>query len=300
MNITYYIHFALITLALFITTSSFGDVILLKDGTIYLGNIKNISSSGIVIESFGTTRTLRQQDIRQTSKNTKELQGTLAEVELKNGSLMKGIIQNYDDEVGLLLKTDYGSLTMPAKGIASVHDSSLKKKYYGPRAVVGINIGCYFPVGPFKDRFGIQPHLSAFTEINSVFARGLFFGIDAGYMFMRYRPDRDLRFDAATVKFYAQYRFLDLRVLSSPARYFSPFVAAGAGMTYIARRDNRSLSIGSTRKNEIDALYTLAAGLDIFATESIIVRVQVSWLGLQQNTALMNAFSTSVGIMWGF
>ncbi len=290
----------LIALLLLCKTALYGDIILLKDGTIYLGEIKSISSSGIVIESFGETKSLRQQDIRKSSRNTNDLQGIVTEVKLKNGSVMKGTIQNYDAEVGLLLKTDYGSLTMPARGITSVHYSSLKKKYFGPQAMVGINAGCYFPVGPFKDRFAIQPHLSAFAEINSVFARGLFFGIDAGYLFMSYRPDRDIRFDGATMKVYAQYRFLDLRVLTSPARYLSPFVAAGAGMTYILRRDNRTLALGTTRKNEINALYTIAAGLDVFATESIIVRIQGSWLGIQQQNALMNAFSTSVGIMWGF
>ena len=175
-----------------------------------------------------------------------------------------------------------------------------KKKFYGPRAVVGVTAGCYFPVGSFNNSFQIQPLLSAFTEINSVYVRGLYFGIDIGYMFMQYRPDRNLRFDAGTLKFYAQYRFLDLRILTSPARFFSPFVAAGVGMTYIARRDNRSFALGSTRKNEVDALYTIGVGLDVFATESIIVRVQCNWMGIQQKATLMNAFSTTVGIMWGF
>ncbi len=290
----------LITLVTILRSGLYGDVILLKDGTIYLGTITNISSSGIIIQSFGAARTVRQRDIRKSSKDMQGLQGIEAEVVLKNGSVMKGTIQNYDDEVGLFLKTDYGSLTMPAAGIASVQDTSMRKRYHGPVAVTGITMGCYYPVGPFMNRFKIQPQLSAFVEINSVFARGLFFGLDAGYMFMNYRPDGNIKYDAATLKIYGQYRFLDLRVLSSPARYLSPFVAAGAGITYIARRDNRTLSIGSTRKNEMVALYTLAGGLDVFATESLIVRVQVSWLGIQQESSLMNAFSTTAGIMWGF
>jgi small nuclear ribonucleoprotein (snRNP)-like protein len=276
------------------------DVIILKDGTIYLGDIKSVSSDGIVIESFGTTRTLSQKEILKSSKNMTAIQEVVAEIKLKNASVMKGVIQNYDDEVGLLLKTDYGSITMPAKGIAYIHDGSQKRKYYGPPAVVGVMMGCYFPVGAFKDRFHIQPLLSAFAEINSVFARGLYFGIDAGYMFMKYRPDRSVKFDGGTLKVYAQYRFLDLRILSSPARYLSPFIAAGAGISYIARRDNRDLSFGPTRKNEIDALYSVGFGLDVFATESIVVRAQCSWMGLQQKKALMNAFSTTVGIMWCF
>lgn len=295
-------HKYVITILLLITlnTMLYGDIFLLKDGTIHFGEIKIITSNGIIIESFGTTKTLNQQNIIKSSKNIDELKSIIAEVILKNGSAMKGTIQNYDAEVGLLLKTDYGSLTMPAKGIAAVYDSSQKKRFNGPVAVTGITVGCYYPVGPFKNSFQIQPQLSAFAEINTVFARGLFFGIDAGYLFMKYRPDKDLKYDGATLKLYAQYRVLDVRTLSSRANILSPFVAAGAGITYIARRDNRSFTLGSTRKNEVDALYTIGVGLDIFATESIIVRIQGNWFGIQQNKSVMNAFSTSAGIMWGF
>jgi small nuclear ribonucleoprotein (snRNP)-like protein len=300
MNKKYLISIFISAFSFAFASSLWGDAIILKDGTIYLGNIKSVSSSGIIIESFGFTRTLSQKEIRNSSKNIDYIQGIVAEILLKNGSVMKGTIQNYDDEVGLLLKTDYGSLTLPAKGIASIHDSDQKKKYFGPTATIGTMVGCYFPVGSFKNQFQIQPHLSVFAEINSVFLRSLYFGIDAGYMFMQYLPDRNVRFDAGTLKVYALYRFLDLRVLSSSARYFSPFISVGSGMTYIARRDNRPLAFGSSRKNEINAVYTAMIGLDIFATDSIIVRIQGSWLAIQQNTDLMNALSTGIGIMYGF
>ncbi len=117
---------------------------------------------------------------------------------------------------------------------------------------------------------------------------------------MRYRPDRDVHFDSGTLKVYAQYRFLDLRILDSPARILSPFISAGCGFAYIARRDHRPYTLGTTRKNEIDAVYTAALGIDFFATDSLIIRVQGSWLAIQQDPKLLNAFSANIGLMWGF
>ncbi len=296
-----YIKFYIVLSIIFTASQTLtADVIILKDGTVFIGEIKTATSKGIVFDSMGTTKTFNQQSIQKNTSDIKDIQNIPVEVTMKNGSVIKGYIQDFKKDSGLNLKTDYGPLTMPANGIISIQISGQKKNYTGPRAVVGIIAGCYFPVGPFKDRFEIQPNISAFAEINSVFARGLFFGIDAGYLFMKYRHDNDLRFDGGSFRVYAQYRFLDLRVLPSPARFLSPFIAAGAGILYVARRDNRDYTFGLTRKNEINALYTAAAGLDIFATESIIVRIQGGWLGVQQKNSLMNAFSTCAGIMWGF
>ncbi len=180
MNNKFYI--ITISLLLNATPYLYGDIILLKDGTIYLGDIKSVSEKGIVIETLGTTKTFNQKSIQKSSKNIGDIQGITAEVRLKNGSVMKGTIQNYSNDVGLLLKTDYGSLTMPANGIVSIHDSSQKKRHLGPRAVLGVTGGCYFPVGAFKNSFKLQPLFSVFTEINSGFLQGLYFGVDAGYV----------------------------------------------------------------------------------------------------------------------
>lgn len=292
--------FIIISFVFFAIQSSRADIIVLKDGSIHLGDIKSADKDGIVIESFGRAVRFSQQDIAKSGKSIKDLSMGPAEVVLKDGSVMKGSIQNYDNDVGLLLKTEFGVLTMPAAGIRSVHDGKQKRLYRGPFIVIGTGMGVYYPVGAFSERFKIQPTLSLFTEINAGFLRGLYFGIDTGYMFLDYRTDGAIRYDAASLRVYALYRWLDFRTYSSAARFFSPFVSIGGGIVYIARRDSRQLSFSASRKNELDAGYTVAGGVDVFATESFIIRIQASWFAVQQKSKLLNAFSTGIGFMWAF
>jgi len=294
---------SLILVLCVISSTASGDVIILKDGSIYLGQIKSADSKGIVIESFGKDTTISQSKIVKSSKDVRDIAGIPVEVLMKDGSIMKGEVLNYDDEIGLLIRADFGTLTLKADRIVSIHNSVQKKLYYGPSAHIGITSGIYFPVGGFKADFMNQPFISLFTEINSGFARGLFFGADLGYFFLRYKPDRDIQYNSFTLKAYAQYRFLDFRTLKSAARIFVPFVSAGAGIIYIARRDERLLSLltfADTRKNEIDALYNAALGLDLCATDNVIIRVQGGWLAIQQKSSLLNSFTAGLGFIGAF
>lgn len=299
----YAISFLLLLLHCIFVTAALGDVIIIKDGSIFLGQIKSADSKGVVIESFGKDTTISQSKIVKSSKDVRDIAGTPVEVLLKDGSIMKGEIQNYDDEIGLLIKADFGILTLKADRIVSIYNSVQKKLYYGPTAHFGITSGMYFPVGGFKKDFMNQPFISLFTEINSGFARGLFVGADFGYLFLRYKPDRNVHYDSFSLKAYAQYRFLDFRTLKSAGRIFVPFVSAGAGMIYITRKDERLLTLltfTNKRKNEINALYNASLGLDLCATDNFIIRIHGGWLGFQQKSSLLNSFTAGLGLIWAF
>jgi len=296
----YAISFLLLLLHCIFITAALGDVIIIKDGSIFLGQIKSADSKGIVIESFGKDTTISQSKIVKSSKDVRDIAGIPVEVLMKDGSIMKGEILNYDDEIGLLIKADFGTLTLKADRIVSIYNRVEKKLYYGPTVHFGITSGMYFPVGGFKKDFMNQPFISLFTEINSGFARGLFFGADLGYLFLKYKPDKDIDYNSFTLKAYAQYRFLDFRTLKSGARIFVPFVSAGAGIIYIARRDERLLSFLNSRKNEINALYNASLGLDLCATDNFIIRIQGGWLGFQQKSSLLNSFTAGLGLIGGF
>jgi hypothetical protein len=294
--LVFMVHLAFLTVA-------FGDVIITNDGSIHLGQIKSDEINDIAIVSFGKVTKISRSKIVKLSKDIRDIAGTTVEVLLKDGTIIKGEIQNYEEEVGLSIKTDFGTLTLKADRILSIYNGIQKKLYNGPSVHVGITSGMYFPVGAFKKDFMNQPFISLFTEINSGFARGLFFGADIGYLFMKYTPDRDINYNAFTLKAYAQYRFLDFRILKSAARIFVPFVSAGAGIIYIARRDERlfsRLTFATTRKNEINALYNATLGLDLCATDNLTIRIQGGWLAIQQKTSLVNTFTAGLGFIWAF
>ena len=299
----YAISFLLLLFHCIFVTAALGDVIIIKDGSIFLGQIKSADSKGVVIESFGKNTTISQSKIVKSSKDVRDIAGTPVEVLMKDGSVMKGEILNYDDEIGLLIKADFGTLTLKADRIVSIYNRVEKKLYYGPTAHFGITSGMYFPMGGFKKDFMNQPFISLFTEINSGFARGLFFGADLGYLFLRYKTDRDIHYNSFALKAYAQYRFLDFRNLKSAGRIFVPFVSAGAGIIYITRKDERLMTLltfTNKRKNEINALYNITLGLDLCATDNFIIRIQGGWLGFQQKSSVLNSFTAGLGFIGGF
>lgn len=294
---------AVLAINVFLGTLSvvYADAIIMKNGRIYLGKIISATAKGIVIESLGKSYTISQTDIVKSGQDVRLLSGINVSVEMMDNSFIKGEVDNYDDEVGLLLKTDFGLLTLPADKIKSVTDTGQKGAFSGNYFHLGITSGVYFPIGSFGKSFSLQPFVSVLGEVNSRFARGLYFGAELGYLFMKYRQPA-VKFNSFYLDAYVQYRFLQLRGLKTGPRILVPFFGAGAGVLYVARRDDRSLSriFWRTRKQDMNALYVASLGLDIYAHNNVIVRISGGWRGVQQKSSLLNSFNAGAGIIWAY
>ncbi len=275
---------------------AYADVLFLENGNVYLGELKSTGPDGVVFSSFGDTKTIRQSEVVRMDKDLSRAAKRPIEIELKDGSVLRGELLDYDDEIGVHLKTDFGKITLPSAGIKSITDTEQKTLYGGHPLLAGVLAGYYLPQGDFKSNFSSQPFFSLFGEVNSFLARGLYFGADFSYLMMEHASSQ-LDYNSYQLKAYASYRYLGFRGSGSFYKIFIPFVSVGAGLTYITMEDSRSTASVS-RRNQMDPVYSLMAGVDTDIYGPLLLRVQAGWFAIHEESKLMQSFAGSLGIVY--
>ena len=108
-----------------------GDVIHMKDGRIYIGKVVTASAGGVTVEAQGRTFTVDQMDILKTDENISALKELPIEVVLNDGSVIKGTVSDYDEEVGFLIDLEIGSLTVPPGSVRRIENPEQRNYYNG-------------------------------------------------------------------------------------------------------------------------------------------------------------------------
>lgn len=295
MKITAFI----IILILCISAMLLADVIRLQNGDVYLGRITGTDSEGIDIESFGRKIKVPQQDLLRTEKDLTSIKSKPSEIILMDGSTLRGKIENYDEEVGVLVNIDFGSLTLPVKSIKEINDPFQKKFYSGNPVQIGIGGGYYMPSGKLKDTFNPGYNYSLFAEFNSNLMRGLFIGCDLTYFPLDYKENSNVNYSIFTLQPYLMYRFLFLRKGTSFLRNFVPFVSAGFGAGYVLLKDKRS-DAAAPERSEIDLAYFAKLGCDYSVTNNIAIRLFAGWQTVTQKSDSLNMILINGGVLYSF
>jgi hypothetical protein len=277
----------------------FADVIRLQNGQIFLGRIIKADSNGIVTESFGEQREFSQADILKNEKDLSTLKTQHCDIYLKDGSVLKGKVENYDEEVGILINIDFGAVTFPIKSIKEINDPAQKKYYSGNPMQIGVGGGYFMPNGKLKDKYKTGYNFSVFGEFNSNLVRGLFIGGDLTYFPIDYKDSSKVNYDIFTLQPYAMYRFLFLRSSSTFIRNFVPFVSVGFGLGYVVLKDKRDNS-SSSEKSEIDFAYHAKIGCDYQIIDNITVRVFGGWQTITQKSDSLNMMLINGGVLYSF
>ncbi|PKL16742.1 MAG: hypothetical protein CVV49_14580 [Spirochaetae bacterium HGW-Spirochaetae-5] len=278
---------------LFISSSVMAEVIMLHDGNIYLGKITNTDSKGIILETFGQTLTISQSDILKNDKNFDSFKDMTVDITLRDGSLIKGKIQNYDEEVGIFVSIDFGTITLPVESIEEISDPVKKKYYIGSPVSIGISGGYYIPVFGLAPDFESSYNFSLFAEFNSSFLRGLAFGGELQTIMIDYKAD-DSNFSIYLIQPYLIYKFLDFKKESSFINRFTPFISAGIGGAYIIKKSV------VTEKSEINPAANMKIGSDITITESVRARIFTGFETILQSSTTFNRLFVNAGVMYSF
>jgi small nuclear ribonucleoprotein (snRNP)-like protein len=275
------------------------DVIRLQNGDVYLGKITNTDSEGVNLESFGRNIKVSHKDILRTEKDMSLLKNQDVEIILKDESNIRGKIQNFDDEVGVLVNIDFGSLTLPAKSIKSITEPSQKEYYAGKPFVIGISGGYYMVNGPLKKNFNDNMLFTIYGEANTDLIRGLFAGVELNYMLMDNKFNSNLKYNIYNSNFYASYRFFNFRTSSGFIRNFVPYGSFGIGLSYVAANDSRS-NVPRKKSSEMDLNYKASLGFDYFLTKSVSLRVSSSWQSILQDKNNFNMLMFNIGAGYNF
>ncbi|MGQ9615518.1 MAG: hypothetical protein ACUVWJ_03860 [Spirochaetota bacterium] len=276
-----------------------GDVLYLKDGRVYLGNPVSADATGITFNVFGEMITIDQSEILRTENDHSALREKPLEVALKDGSVIKGKIVDYDEEIGFLVDINFGALTIPAESIKVIEDPVQRNFYNGFPVHLGITGGYHNTMGEPGSDFGGSLNLSLFAEFNTGLIRGLFAGIESSYFIMNHKTDPDLKYNVITLLPYAMYRVLAFQSYKSFLKSFVPFVALDGGVALVAVRDKRTTAIRE-KYGEINLAFSPSMGFDYFITEKILLRLKGGWMFVPQNTSFFNIISVNMGAAYCF
>lgn len=297
----FFLFCTILTVIFLITLTSspaYSDVVWLQNGKIYLGEINTAESDGITIKTFGETRKISMEDIFKTEKSLDSLKYQQIDITLKDGSVIKGKIQNYDEEIGINVNIDFGNITLPVQTVDSITDQSRKKHYGGSDINVGITGGYYCLLGEASDSFNNFFKLNLFAEFNTGLTRGLFAGIDIAFTFMDYSGKDNLSFSMYSFQPYAIYRFFNFRNSSSFMNRVVPFVAAGMGIAYLIKEN--SSDSGLNEMSELNFTYSLRPGTDIEIIENLWLRIYTGFESVPQKSNSLHQIVFNTGVMYSF
>ena len=114
---------------LFLSSIASADIVWLKDGGICLGEIEIVDPTGITIKTFGETKKILQSEIVKSEKRLDNIKKLYIAIQLKDGSIIKGTIQNYDEEIGVLINTGLGQNTIPVSSIKEIYNPTIRELY---------------------------------------------------------------------------------------------------------------------------------------------------------------------------
>lgn len=273
------------------------DVIRLEDGTMYLGRMASSTEGVVSIQAFGKTIQVASSRIVKSEPDFTALHEQPVEVILMDGSIIRGKIKNYDEEVGLFVELGIGEVTVPLESLRALEDPAQRARYRGFPFQVGLLAGYFIPVGTIASSFGSGFAASLSAELSVPILRGLYAGLDVSQFFMTYLPSSDLTYSVTTAIFGPFYRLLLFRTSRVPVlRDMVPWVGLGGGIAYVGANDTST----SSDFGEVDPVYFAAIGLDFYVGERIQIRFSARWLALQQTTQLLHLPSAGIGVAASF
>jgi hypothetical protein len=266
----------------------------MKDGRIYIGEVVAASAGGVTLEVHGKKFTVDQTDILKTDEDISALKELPIEVVLNDGSVIKGVVSDYDEEVGFLIDLDLGSLTVPPGSIRRIEDPAQRNYFNGYPLQVGITGGYSFTAGNLSSDYQGKFTGSLFAEFNTNLVRGLFAGIETSYYALDYTVNDNLDYWVLSAIPYVSYRVLALRSLSSFLRNFVPYASAGAGLAFVSARDKREGAYPQ-KFGELNFAVSAGAGLDYFVTKRAFIRIKGVWILIPQESSALNIVSVNAG-----
>lgn len=275
----------------------YADVIRMQDGTIYVGKVVKAEEGIVVLEAFGKELRVSSSAILKSESGYEALQAQAVEVLLKDGSVIRGKVKDFDLEIGLLVDIDFGAITIPLESLSAIEDPRQRTRFRGFPVQLGLMGGVSVPVGSLASTFGPGLSVELFAEFNLGLVKGLYAGIDISQIFVSYLPGGTLSYSITTATAGPVYRLLALRTSPIPVvRDLVPWAGLGAGIAYVGVHD----SAGSTANGEIDPVGCASIGVDYYAGTRLLVRLAGRWLVLPQTTTALHMFGAALGVAYSF
>jgi small nuclear ribonucleoprotein (snRNP)-like protein len=282
---------------IFLLTGFFlsADVIRMKDGRVFIGRVLTVDPSGVVILAYDQKVTVDYGDILKTAPNFNSIKNRELEITLKDNSVMRGKVKDYDSDIGLFMEIEFGQITIPLENIKSIDDPEQRSKQLAHFAQIGAQGGFYFIIGDLNTVFSSNFTVDLFSEFNLGFLlQGLFAGACLSYHNLSAIDYTDYSYLMVNLQAYGMYRFLMLRSMTGFLRNLVPFVSAGVGVACPVQTYNEESAF------ELDLSFTGSVGIDYFLFDDLLIRASGCWMSVMQSKLWYNSVTIKFGAAYCF
>lgn len=274
------------------------EVIMLENGTIFLGKVVSLNSVSTVINQFGKDNTVPTTAILSNMKDVSSLKKTAVSIVLKDDTTITGTIENFDDEIGVLANIGFGTLTIPVSSIKTMYSGAQRQHYLGSPRKFGGTLGLQKVTGEFAGDFSLFPRICLYGEFMIPGVRGLFAGIDLSFRAMAYAGSDELDYRTFSLRPYLVYSFLGFRAQSGFFSRTVPFVSLHLGVAYSTLEDNRPFATANI-VNELNPEGALRFGFDIDLNRNLGLRIAAEYAVILQDGGSYGDLSFMLGLHYG-
>jgi len=209
------------------------EVVYLNNGEVLIGTIKQTTSKGVVYETYKGDIELALGQILRTEPTLDNLKSIPVSIQLKDSSVLRGKVVDFDPEIGIFLDIAFGTLTIPLNGIDRILEMKQAVRYNGNPFQLSAGGGMYFPIGDSGTDFNPSWFGSTTFHLAIPGIRGLYGGIEASFLGADYTGNSTTDYYFIIITPELTYKYLGLRVREGFSSAFTPFVAISAGPCYI-------------------------------------------------------------------
>ena len=281
-------------LSFFLAAALHADVIRMKDGRIFIGKVYTVNPDGVVILVNGEKTTVQFDEILQTDPDFSKIKDRKIEITLKDKTKVVGTVKDFDPDIGLLVESDIGIITLPPDNIESIIDPEQERNRKARAAQIGFQGGYHFVIGDLNAIYYNSFDVRTFFELNlDAILPGLFAGISLSYQHLPCVNYTDFTYLLFDLNVSAVYRFIQLRSLPNLLRAFVPFVGLGAGTACPLQIVHDAVSA------EIDFAFTGFVGVDCYLSDRFSIRLSGTWTSVLQSSIWFNSLAVGAGFVLG-
>jgi len=262
------------------------DVVFLKDGSVVIGTITGTSEGAVRYLVAGEEIDFAIGSILRTDRELSALAELPLEAVLKDGSIIRGKIVDYDEELGYFIDIAFGTLTLPLSTVDELVDPVRRTAFEGASFQVRAGGGVYLPVLDDSGAFGQSWTAAAGASWALAFVRGLSGGIGVSRSAAAY-DEEDIEYSFFAVRPELTYRYLGLRLRDSILNRLTPFASVSFGPAYVAVVNPDTVP---DDYGELIAAAGLSAGFELRVAAGIALRMEGTFDAyLQEGTPFCTA-----------
>jgi hypothetical protein len=234
------------------------DVVFLKTGEVVLGTIMSVSSGSVSIRSLSTERQINATQILHTEKGLSALADFPLEVQLKDGTVIRGVIIDYDEEIGVFVDISFGNLVLPILAIEMISDPVQSRRNADRKHLVVMGAAYTLPL---SDSFDSGLAFSLGLDMQTPFVRGLFWGGDLSYSFFNYSESSLVSYFTVGLNVALLYKPLALAVTSPMFAVVLPYGRLATGAVLVQVNDDRP-EASITQRGLLTSEFAAEVGLE--------------------------------------